>query len=239
MSAELTAADLRRARWIGIGGSRLIRGLGATWRVRVLGAEHEQSCLARGGGLIYTFWHGRLLPLTHLRRGRGIVVLVSLGRDGERITQVIHRMGFATVRGSSSRGGLRALLEMVRLGRRGHTLGFTPDGPRGPRAQVQSGVLITAQRASIPILPMSVSARPGRFLSSWDRMLVPGPFARVALAFGPPIDIPTGLTPEQLLGEWAPRVKTALDAVSARVDRELGVAVGEGSTDQGDGIHAD
>jgi lysophospholipid acyltransferase (LPLAT)-like uncharacterized protein len=234
MSRILSAADMRRARWIGIGGSRLLRLLGASWRVRVLGQEHEEAC-RRAGGFIYTFWHGRLLPLTYLRRQRGITVLVSLGRDGESITQVLDRLGYATVRGSSSRGGLRALLQMARLGREGHVLGFTPDGPRGPRGEVQSGVLITAQRAGIPILPMSVSVRPGRFLSSWDRMLVPGPLARLALVFGPPIRIPAGIAPEAAVREWGPQVKAALDAVSVRADREVGVAPIDRDPQAGDG----
>ncbi|MBD3237861.1 MAG: DUF374 domain-containing protein, partial [Candidatus Eisenbacteria bacterium] len=198
MQSPLSPEDLRRARWVGRGGSRLIRALGRTWRLRVIGAEHEAEARA-GGGFIYTFWHGRLLPLTYLRRGRGIVVLVSLGRDGEYISQVIHRLGFATVRGSSSRGGLRALLEMARRGRAGQALAFTPDGPRGPRGRVQPGVLITAQRAGIPILPMSVSARPGRFLASWDRMLIPGPFARLALVFGPPMRIAADGAPDAMV----------------------------------------
>lgn len=220
MSEILTPRELRKARWIGRGGSALLTGIGATWRVRRLNEEYERELRASRRGYIYAFWHGQLLPLTHLFRQRGVVVLVSLNRDGEYIAQTIHRMGFDTVRGSSSRGGLRALLEMARRGSAGEALAFTPDGPRGPRARVQPGVVIAAQRARIPILPLAVSAWPRRTLSSWDRMMIPLPFARVVVAFSEPLLIPADIPLEQAVTEWSPRVEAALNAVTELTDRE-------------------
>jgi lysophospholipid acyltransferase (LPLAT)-like uncharacterized protein len=209
-----------RAALIGWAGSRLVRGLGASWRVRAIGAEHETACRT-GGGFLYAFWHGHLLPLVYLKRRRGIVVLVSQNVDGEYITQVIHREGFRTVRGSSSRGGFRSLLEMARLGADGQAIAITPDGPRGPRHKAQAGVLLVAQRAGVPILPLAVAARPRRLLDSWDSFLIPAPFARIVLGHGAPIRLPADLPLERLLAEWTAPVERALDELGERCEREL------------------
>lgn len=217
----LSKRTLRKARVIGILGSHLLCALRATWRVRVLGKEWEQECVQSSRGFIYAFWHGGLFALTPCFSGRGIAVLVSLNRDGEYITQTIHRMGFSTVRGSTSRGGLRALLEMARLGKRGRALAFTPDGPRGPRAKAQSGLLIVAQRARIPILPLAVCAWPRKLLSSWDRMLLPAPFARVVVGLGRPIHIPSDLTPAETVARWTGPVESAINETTALTEREM------------------
>jgi hypothetical protein len=215
------SAESRRAALIGWAGSRLMRGLGANWRVRVIGPEHEASCRNAGKGWLYAFWHGELLPLAYLKRREGIVVLVSQHRDGEYISQVIHREGCRTVRGSSSRGGFRSLIEMSHLGRQGSALAITPDGPRGPRHRAQPGVLIVAQRAGIPILPLAAAARPCRRLDSWDRFLIPAPFARVVMGFGPPIHVPADLSAERLVAEWTAPVEDALCQLGERCEADL------------------
>ncbi|MCK4414056.1 MAG: lysophospholipid acyltransferase family protein [Candidatus Eisenbacteria sp.] len=218
----------RKARWIGRGGSALVGGLGATWRARVLGGEHLAACRSRGG-FIHAFWHGQLLPLVYLKRNQGIVVLVSQNRDGEYITQVIHRKGFRTVRGSTSRGGFRSLIEMVRLGRQGAELAITPDGPRGPRHAAQAGLLLVAQRARVPVLPMAVAAWPCRRLSSWDRFLIPLPFARTVIVYGPALEIPPDLPTDALLAEWTPRVNAALMEVTHAAEEAVRAWAGRDS----------
>jgi hypothetical protein len=215
------SAASRRAALIGWAGSRLLRGLGASWRVRKIGQEHESSCRGAGKGWLYAFWHGELLPLAYLKRREGIVVLVSQHQDGEYISQVLHREGSRTVRGSSTRGGFRSLVEMSRLGRQGLPLAITPDGPRGPRHQAQPGVLIVAQRAGIPILPLAAAARPCRHLDSWDRFLVPAPFGRVVMGYGPPIHLPPDLSVERLVAEWTAPVEDALGKLGERCEAEL------------------
>jgi lysophospholipid acyltransferase (LPLAT)-like uncharacterized protein len=212
-----------RARLIGLAGSLLIRALGATWRVRVIGREHEAACRDAGRGLLYAFWHGQLLPLLYFMRRRGILVLVSQNTDGEYIAQVIHREGFDTVRGSSSRGGFRSLLEMTRAGESGRALGISPDGPRGPRHRAQPGVLLVAQRAGVPILPLAAAARPRRELDSWDRFVIPAPIARVVRGCGAPIHLPADLGAEKLLAEWTEPVERALTELGERCERELEV----------------
>jgi lysophospholipid acyltransferase (LPLAT)-like uncharacterized protein len=210
-----------RAQAVGWLGAGLLRALGATWRTRTVGAEHEEACRTSGGGFLYAFWHGNLLPLAYLRRRRGVVVLVSQNRDGEYITQVIHREGFRTVRGSSSRGGFRSLIEMSRLGQAGTPLAITPDGPRGPRHRAQPGVLLLAQRAGVPILPTAVGAWPRRRLDSWDRFLIPAPFARVVMGFGRPLSLPGELDAETLIARWTEPVERALTDLEDRCEREV------------------
>jgi len=215
------SAESRRAALIGWAGSQLLCALGASWRVRVIGREHETRCREAGKGWLYAFWHGNLLPLAHLKRREGIVVLVSQHQDGEYITQVIHRQGYRTVRGSTSRGGFRSLLEMSQLGRQGAAIAITPDGPRGPRQRAQPGVLIVAQRAGVPILPLAAAARPCRRLDSWDRFLIPAPFARVVMGFGPAIHLPEDLSAERLVAEWTAPVEDALCRLGERCEAEL------------------
>jgi len=220
VGAALPEGHSSKARWVGLGGWALVGALGATWRSRIVGEEHLAHC-RREGGFIHAFWHGQLLPLVYLKRGKGIYVLVSQGRDGEYIAQVIHRHGFRTVRGSSSRGGFRSLMEMVRRGVAGEALGITPDGPRGPRHRVQPGVLVVAQRAQVPILPMAVAAWPRRRLHSWDRFLIPLPFAKAVIVYGPPLRIPAGESAEQLAARWTQPVEEALAAVTAAAEAEV------------------
>ena len=136
--------------------------------------------------------------------------------DGEYITQVIHRLGFGTARGSSTRGGLRAAIEQARYGRDGHPLGISPDGPRGPRQQCQPGIVVVAQRAGLPIVPLASGMRRGRRLRSWDRFELPGFGARLLVTAGEPIQIPEGTPLERVVAEWLPRVQGALDQVEAR-----------------------
>jgi lysophospholipid acyltransferase (LPLAT)-like uncharacterized protein len=204
-------------RWTGILGAGLIRLWGATLSVDWIGPLNLQEIERLQLKVVYTFWHCGLLPLTFTHRGRGIVVLVSRHKDGEIISQIICQLGFGVVRGSSTRGGLRALLQMARTGREGRSLAVTPDGPRGPRHVLQSGVLLIAQRSGHPILPLCVEAVRRTELRSWDRFLIPHPWSRVAVAMGPPVWIPEGPDMNELETVWGPRVADALAAVEAQV----------------------
>lgn len=211
----------RAAQALGLLGSAALRLLGATWRIRFVERQHEQRILERGGGLLYSFWHAQILPLAYAMHGRDVVVLVSEHRDGEQIRQVIRRIGFRTVRGSTTRGGFRSLVELARLGRGGAATAITPDGPRGPRRKAQPGAVLVAQRGGIPIIPFAGSIRPCKELSSWDRFLIPAPFARVVVGFGPPLTIPPDLGPEAAVAEWTPKLEEAMKALNERTDREL------------------
>ena len=211
-----------RYRLAGTIGAWLLRLWGATWRVEREVPDSVRALERDGHRMIHTFWHSHILSLSWAYRGRGVVVLVSRHGDGEYISQIIHRLGYGTVRGSSSRGGPRSLLEMARLGRRGYPLSVTPDGPRGPRRELQPGVLLIAQRSGLPIMPLASAARWCRTLDSWDRFEVPLPFSRMLVAVGEPIHVPANLPQDLLLTESGPRVEEALRRVEERVDRWAG-----------------
>jgi lysophospholipid acyltransferase (LPLAT)-like uncharacterized protein len=168
-------------------GPVLIRLLGLTLRVRRSGLENIVAARKLGGNFIYTLWHGRLLLLTYVHRNEGIHVLVSTHQDGEYIARAIHGLGFGTIRGSSTRGGTRALLGMLQAGSRQIDIGITPDGPRGPREKCQAGIIYLAKKTGLPIVPIGASHRPSLVLSSWDRFMIPLPFAKCMIVYGEPV----------------------------------------------------
>lgn len=167
-------------------GGLLIRLLGLTWRIRREGEERLYGPLRRGETQVVVFWHGEILPIAWAHRGSGIAPLISTHADGEIIARIVEGLGYRTVRGSTSRGGARAILEMVRLLQQGVTIAVTPDGPRGPRHDFAPGALAVAQRAGRPLLGVRASATRAWRLRSWDRHLVPKPFATVTYRYSEP-----------------------------------------------------
>lgn len=175
-----------RHRLIGDGGWVALEALLGTVSFEVRGEDRRERLERAGEAPIYVLWHGRLLPSVYYHRGREITALVSRSEDGEYIARLLRRWGYRTVRGSSSRGGGSALRRMVREGRAGRALAFTPDGPRGPRERMKPGVLAAARLTGQPVLPLAAGADRAWWFGSWDRFLVPKPFARVRLAYGEP-----------------------------------------------------
>jgi lysophospholipid acyltransferase (LPLAT)-like uncharacterized protein len=176
----------------------LVKGICATLRVRVVRSDIEQVVRAQRRNVIYAFWHGHLLYLMYRYRGSGVYILVSQSRDGEVLSRILQRFGLLTIRGSSSRGGWRSLLELVRLARAGASAAIAPDGPRGPRHQAQSGIIALAQLTEIPIIPVAVGARWKIEFQSWDRFLLPLPGSRVMVAYGEPVVVPSDADTELL-----------------------------------------
>jgi lysophospholipid acyltransferase (LPLAT)-like uncharacterized protein len=176
----------------------LVKGICATLRVRVMRGDIEQSIRARRRNVIYAFWHGHLLYLMYRYRGSGVYILVSQSRDGEVLSRILQRFGLPTIRGSSSRGGGRSLLELVRLARAGASAAIAPDGPRGPRHQAQSGIITLAQLTEIPIIPVAIGACWKIEFHSWDRFLLPLPGSRVMVAYDEPVVVPSDADTELL-----------------------------------------
>ena len=205
----LTRAQLARAAVIAALGRPLIALLGRTCRWQVDGYEHYDALRAARRVPIFAFWHGRILAATYFWRHHGIVVMISENFDGEWIARIIRRFGYGTARGSTSRGGPRALAQLRRDVGRGRPAGFAVDGPRGPSRSVQPGAVWLAERTGSPILPFHIEAQ--RFWSarSWDRTQVPRPFSRVAVAIGEPLDVGPG------------RDAGALEADRARLEASL------------------
>jgi lysophospholipid acyltransferase (LPLAT)-like uncharacterized protein len=169
-------------------GYPLLASLGSTYKYVVEGMEHLRAAEALGHP-IHAFWHGRILPGAMYFKHRGIVVITSENFDGEWIARIITKFGYGTARGSSSRGARRALLQLVRdIEKR--PVAFTLDGPRGPARVAQPGAVWLAKATGNPIIPFHLEADRHWTLNSWDRTQIPKPFARIALAFAPPVSVP-------------------------------------------------
>jgi lysophospholipid acyltransferase (LPLAT)-like uncharacterized protein len=178
-----------QARLIASGGYRLVAALGATLRWKTEGLEHFDTIVRSGRQPIMAFWHGRILPATYYFRRRGIVVITSENFDGEWIAGIIERFGYGTARGSTSRGGLKALLQLKRDLATGKPAGFTVDGPRGPARVAQPGAVWLAKATGHPVLPFHLEADRFWSVNSWDRTQIPKPFATVAIAMGEPFTV--------------------------------------------------
>lgn len=183
-------ADARRARWLSLVGSWIIRLIGITWRVRMIDAAPVDRLRHGGQPVALLLWHGQLLPLLYVMRFQSIACLISTHRDGELIAQIARRLGCKLVRGSSSRGADRALLGLVRTLRDGFTIAVTPDGPRGPYRSFAAGALVAAHRAEAPVVAFGVHASRAWYLGSWDRFMIPKPFARLTIVFDTPMLVP-------------------------------------------------
>ena len=179
-------------------GYPLINVLGHTLRFRVEGLHHYDAIVATGRQPVMAFWHGRILPATFYFRRRGIVVITSENFDGEWIARIIERFGYGTARGSTTRGGRRAMVQLVRAMKAGKPAGFTLDGPRGPARVAQPGAVWLAHATGNPILPFHLEAANAWTLRSWDRTQIPKPFASVALVVGEPIPVGADATEAQL-----------------------------------------
>jgi len=200
----------------------LVNALGHTLRWRVEGLRHLDAVHASGRQPVMAFWHGRILPATFYFRRRGIVVITSENFDGEWIARIIERFGYGTARGSTSRGGLRAMLQLVRDMQQGRAAGFTLDGPRGPARVAQRGALWLARTTGNPVLPFHLEASRAWTLRSWDRTQIPKPFSDVALVVGEPMNVAADATDEQV--EQARRtLEATLRALEQRALAILGL----------------
>ena len=179
-----------QARLISALGYRVVASLGATLRWKTEGLEHFDAIVRSGRQPIMAFWHGRILPATYYFRRRGIVVITSENFDGEWIAGIIERFGYGTARGSTSRGGRKALLQLKRDLAAGKPAGFTIDGPRGPARVAQPGAVWLAKATGHPVLPFHLEADRFWSVNSWDRTQIPKPFTTVAIAMGEPFSVP-------------------------------------------------
>jgi lysophospholipid acyltransferase (LPLAT)-like uncharacterized protein len=163
----------------------VFRGLAATWRFEIRGRHHHDRIA--GGAFLFALWHHTLLPLLWWHRRRGITLLVSQHRDGRLIASAAAGMGYALARGSSTRGGTEAYRHVLRALAAGTIVAVTPDGPAGPLGVVKPGVIRAALRAQVPVLPVSAQVDRAWRLRSWDRLVIPQPFARIVVDYGAPL----------------------------------------------------
>ncbi len=164
--------------------------IGKTVRLKVIGEGNLKVLKKANGHIIYAFWHNRLLLITYAFRHQGIIALVSSSRDGEYLSRTIHKLGMVTVRGSTTRRGAQALLQMTKKLKSGSDGAVTPDGPQGPKYKVQPGVVHLAKRTGLPIVSLAYGAKRKTILKSWDSFIIPHPFSRAVLIYGPPLEVP-------------------------------------------------
>jgi len=165
-------------------GALVVLLLGATWQYRVEGDAHL------GGRYLFIFWHREIIPLLYSRRRQGIAVMISSSKDGQLVAGPAEALGYRTVRGSATRGGGRALRQMVKLART-CGLNIVPDGPKGPAQVVKDGVVWAGHFTQLPIVCVSAQVNRAWVLRTWDRMLIPKPFARITVRYAPPIPAPS------------------------------------------------
>ena len=198
--------------WIAAG---FIRTLRATVRLRHHGDDRMRDWEARGERFLLAFWHRHLLLMPYSYRGQRISVLVSRSKDGELIARTVAHLGIDASRGSSSRGAVAGMRELLRKGREGYDLAFTPDGPRGPAGVVQPGVILAAAATGFPIQPVALAATRCRRLRSWDRFVVPLPLSTVHFVYGEPLNVERKADPEAAAQE----LKRRLDEAEAEAER--------------------
>ena len=171
--------------WVGYG---LIALVGKSLRWKVVGWEHWEGVRERGDRIIYTHWHRCIFPGVWFWRKRGIVAMTSQNFDGEYTTRIIRLHGYGAARGSTSRGAIKVMMELIRHLRQGNDVDVTADGPRGPRFVAKPGPVLLAKKTGQPIVGFHLSPEKCyTFRKSWDQFQVPYPFSRIVVLLTPPI----------------------------------------------------
>jgi lysophospholipid acyltransferase (LPLAT)-like uncharacterized protein len=198
----------------------VLRLIGSTLRMTITYEEGSIRGLDDIQPGIFPFWHGCVLTAAYLFRNRGIGVLTSLSRDGEYIARVIRRLGFVPVRGSSSRGGGRGLLELQKMVEAGDAVAFTIDGPRGPCHIAKKGPVLLAHMTSVPVTPFYVAVERGWVLKTWDATTIPKPFSRVYVRVSHKIFVPPDAD-DAALDRYHAEMQASLERVTAFAEAQF------------------
>jgi lysophospholipid acyltransferase (LPLAT)-like uncharacterized protein len=176
----------------------LFHTIGKTLKYEIEGWENLKQIEAAGKHPIFCFWHDRIFAGTYFFRNRKIVVMNSLSFDGAYMARFVQKLGYGSVRGSSTRGGTGALVEMIRLMRSGFATAFTVDGPRGPRYEAKLGPVLLAKKTGDPLLPFLLESKKFWTVGSWDQPQIPKPFSRVKLMIEKPIYVSSSASDDEL-----------------------------------------
>lgn len=167
---------------------------------------------------ILAVWHDEIFSCIHAKQNAKIVTVVSQSKDGEYLARVLENIGFATARGSSSRGGLSAMIQAARyIKKEGYSACISVDGPRGPRHEVKEGAVFLAHRVKAPIVPMRAVMTRGKVFNSWDRFQLPWPFSTVTIYFGEPYYIEAEELNAEVLKQECDKLKVKLETNTIRV----------------------
>ncbi|MDD4004481.1 MAG: lysophospholipid acyltransferase family protein [Elusimicrobiaceae bacterium] len=219
MSSSSSTTPAGKVTWLhraaGWAGYFFLLCTGRTSRISWIKDPAVEELERRGKNYIFAIWHCKQAFLIYTHRRRRICALVSMSKDGEYIARVLMRAGLSAVRGSTSRGGTKALLGLLGKIGEGFCPVITPDGPRGPRRTVQQGVIFLARKTGLPIVPLACGNSRKMVFNSWDRFELPLPFSRAAVVEGAPITVGEDETAESA----AARIKLALDRATDKADR--------------------
>lgn len=193
--------------------------LGSTWRVTVYGREELERTIAAGKPLVLITWHGRMIVPVWFMRGRGIVAMISRHSDGEMVSRLVEKLGYGTIRGSSTRGGTAATLEMLDAIKSGKIAAMICDGPRGPIYKMKAGAPYLTLQSGATVITATASASSAWVFHSWDRFQVPKPFARVILRWGTPIPPPDA---NVTIDALTVQLETALNAETQQANELAG-----------------
>lgn len=174
----------------------LVRILGSTWRMKFKGTELLKRYDFK---VLYAFWHEYYLPAVYSNMGTGVGVLVSPSRDGKLSERVLKLLGYKPFRPKEGEREIKAMVDLIKYGKKENHIAVTPDGPVGPRRKAKKGVLHIAKRSKLPIFAVSFKANPCFRFSSWDKLMLPLPFAKIEVLIKGPVKKPSIKTLEKNL----------------------------------------
>ncbi len=193
----------------------------STCRVEHRHRERFDDLVKKGKPFIVSFWHYGVIYIVYQARDLPYVAMVSASSDGEYVSRILQSKGFATVRGSRNKGAIGAMKGLLREMKNGKTAVLVADGSQGPARRAQSGSILLAGRAAVPILPVGWSASSYKTFRSWDRTALPMPFSRVIIRYGKPVEVPSGITGEEVEG-YRLKLEQALDEIYVKSWAEFG-----------------
>ena len=219
--SEYSFKDRLLIRLIGLLSFLLTYLVCSTLKIEIEGRDYLGNADKGYDAPIVCAWHDRILPGAYFLRGRGLVVMSSISYDAEYTARVIQRFGFGVIKGSSTRGGTRALIEMIRLMETGIPSTFTVDGPRGPRYEAKPGPPLLAKRTGEPMLPFSIETKSHWTINSWDKLRIPKPFTQAKVYFGEPIFVSKDADDVELENKRL-ELQSALDQLVSKGDEWAG-----------------
>ena len=205
---------------VGLVGPSLLRAWVGSLRIRWSGPGMIRPRPGGRENVIYVFWHQRLLPFPVTHRGLEVRALISAHGDGEMLSLLAEKLGHRPIRGSSTRGGSRAMRALLAEIGCGRDFVITPDGPRGPRHVFHPGAAYFASKSGLTVIPASAAYRSSWSLPSWDGFIIPRPFTRAVIHGGHPIRVPPDLD-DAGIEDWRQRLEKALREVTEESDRRF------------------
>jgi lysophospholipid acyltransferase (LPLAT)-like uncharacterized protein len=196
----------------------VMRLFSSTFRWFVYNENIVKEIKETGKNIIFCFWHGKQFVLVYSHRNRNVYIMTSLSSDGDLQSKILQGFGYQVVRGSSSKGGAKALVEMIRQIENGYDVAFAVDGPRGPIYKAKPGPIFLASKTNRVIIPVASSAKDFWILKkAWDQYLIPKPFTKVAVMYGKPIEV----SKNDNIDEKMIELENALNSLTKELDKRI------------------